>query len=192
MDLNQLKMPPVKILYLKNEDNQSQIKEIDRFEYEIYSLNNLTDVSLYHINYNKKAILKCINCGRFFIPSVYETEKYNEETGNDELISVTERITKLTCSEKCQQNLRKDKEFINNNKDFKTKLKNMRDKLGKRDNDREKKGLKPRYYKRLFDKEYKIKEEVVKKKYKNKVKIEYELEKFLEEETIKFDKLYNE
>lgn len=192
MDLNQLKMPPAKIIYSNNEANPSQRKVIDRFEYEIYSLNNLVDVSLYHIHYNRKAILKCLNCGRLFIPSAYEVEKYNEETGNDEAKNINERITKLTCSEKCQQSLREDKEFINNNKDFKTKLKNMRDKLRKRDNDREKKGLKPRYYKRLFDKEYKIKEEEVKKKYKNKVKIEYELEKFLEEETIKFDKLYNE
>lgn len=192
MDLNQLKMPPVKIIYSNNRNTQSERKQIDRFEYEIYSLENLLDVSLYHIHYNRKVILKCLNCDRFFIPSIYETEKYNEYTGNDELKNISERITKLTCSEKCQQDLRKNKKLINDNRSSKEKRKIIRDKLRKRDNARIRKGLEPKNYLLLFDKEYDIQKEKLEEKYNgDKIKIEYELRKILEKEEIRFDKLYN-
>lgn len=192
MDLNQLKIPPVKIMYSNSENTQSQRKQIDRFEYEIYSLENFIDVSLYHIHYNRKAILKCLNCNRFFIPSVYETEKYNEETGKEETKNINERITKLTCSEKCQQDLRENRKFMNNNMSSKEKRKKIRDKLRKRDNTRIKKGLEPKDYLLLFDNEYDIQKEKMEEKYnENKIKIEYELRKILEEEEIRFDRLYN-
>jgi hypothetical protein len=191
MDINQLKLPPVKIKYLSKKDKTTKFKVIDKYEYEIYSLNNLVDVSLHHINYNKKAILKCINCEKYFIPTTYEVEQYNDKTGNDEKKEISERITKLTCSEKCLQILRQNKEFMNNNKDLKTIRKNLRDKLRKRDNKIKKMNLKSKDLLLTFTKDYDEKEKELKEIYKgNIINIENELLKFIKEESIKLDELY--
>ena len=81
---------------------------------------------------------------------------------------------------------------MNNNMSSKEKRKKIRDKLRKRDNTRIKKGLEPKDYLLLFDNEYDIQKEKVEEKYNgNKIKIEYELRKILEEEEIRFDRLYN-
>ena len=158
-------------------------KVIDSYKYEIYSLNNLVDISLYYIHSNRKAILKCLNCGKYFMPSTYSIVKdndiYNEET------TINERLTKLTCSDNCLLKLKRNKSMTNKNKTSKEIKKNIMDKLRNRDLRAKNKGLNSNQLFTFLDK-YDEKEMQLKNEYgNNKLKIEIELKKFLEAEDTK-------
>ena len=179
-DINQLSIPPVKIKYVERKDGK---KVIDSYKYEIYSLNNLVDISLYYIHSNRKAILKCLNCGKYFMPSTYSIVKdndiYNEET------TINERLTKLTCSDNCLLKLKRNKSMTNKNKTSKEIKKNIMDKLRNRDLRAKNKGLNSNQLFTFLDK-YDEKEMQLKNEYgNNKLKIEIELKKFLEAEDTK-------
>lgn len=95
-----LQLPPVKITYQKDESNYTEQSQNGRYnpiemtyEYGIETLEDLTNVCIYHISYNKKAILQCSVCKKFFVPDKHE--------GIDDREEITERNDRKTCSPEC-------------------------------------------------------------------------------------------
>ena len=196
-DIKQLKLPPVKIIYSHkiNLDGQYENKyEIDKYYYEIYSLNNLVDVSLYYINQNGKAILKCAFCKKYFIPRRHIIVKDTENKRNVEKI-IDERTTKVFCSNRCNEDFKSKIPISTPNdntivaKDYEDARKNLRDRLRQKDNRRKKKGLKELNLLKKFDeKEEKTKNELIEKYGKNNNRIEFELLKLIRKENEKLNK----
>ena len=95
-----LQLPPVKITYQKDESNYIKQNQNGRYnpiettyEYGIETLEDLTNVSIYHISCSKKAILQCSVCNTFFVPHKHEGIGVGEE--------ITERNDRKTCSPEC-------------------------------------------------------------------------------------------
>ena len=95
-----LQLPPVKVIYKKDENNYTEQSQNGRYnpiemtyEYGIETLEDLTNVCIYHISYNKKAILQCSVCNKFFVPDKHEGIGIGEE--------ITERNDRKTCSPEC-------------------------------------------------------------------------------------------
>ena len=196
-DIKQIRLPPVKITYSQkvNLDEEYENKyEIDKYYYEIYSLNNLVDVSLYHINQNGKAVLKCAHCKKYFIPREHTIIKDTKDEINVEK-TINERTSKVFCSNKCNENSKSNMPISTPNdntvvaKDYGDAKKNLRDRLRQRDNKRKAKGLKELNLLEKFDeKEKKKKDELIKKYGKGNSRIEFELLKLVRKENEKLNK----
>lgn len=100
-----LQLPPLKIIYQKDESNYTEQSQNGRYnpiemtyEYSIETLEDLTNVCIYHISYNKKAILQCSVCKKFFVPDKHE--------GIGEKDEIIERNDRKTCSPKCSAQAR--------------------------------------------------------------------------------------
>lgn len=65
-----------------------------KFTYEIRSLKDLFDVTIYQLSLSHQAIIKCKNCEKYFIPPI----EFNEKTGKSKKI----RNDKVYCSYKCK------------------------------------------------------------------------------------------
>lgn len=109
---NELYLPRVKIHYNdKLEEEFSTVKSINRknapkkeilsYKYYIYTLFDLVNATLYHLQRSDKAILCCSICGKYFIRQEHNYDYYNEKTGNDETKTITERNSRITCSNEC-------------------------------------------------------------------------------------------
>lgn len=196
-DIRQLRLPPVKVTYSQkiNLDGENENKyEIDEYHYDIYSLNNLVDVSLYHINQNEKAILKCAYCKKYFIPREHTIIKDTKDEINVKK-TIDERTTKVFCSDKCKENFKSKVPISTPNdntvvsKDYGDARKNLRDRLRQKDNRRKKKGLKELNLLKKFDeKEKKTKNELIERYGKNNNRIEFELLKLIRKENEKLNK----
>lgn len=104
-----LQLPPVKVIYKKDENNYTEQSQNSRYnpvemtyEYGIETLEDLTNVCIYHISYNKKAILQCSVCNKFFVPDKHEIVKDDSKKTRD----VTERNDRKTCSPECSAQAR--------------------------------------------------------------------------------------
>lgn len=131
-----LQLPPVKVIYKKDESNYIEQSQNGRYnpiemtyEYGIETLEDLTNVCIYHISYNKKAIIQCSVCNKFFVP-----DKHNGITEKDEII---ERNDRKTCSPECSAQART--EHLKTNFElhpYKKIHKNICDLLRKRDKEK--------------------------------------------------------
>ena len=131
-----LQLPPVKVIYKKDENNYTEQNQNGRYnpiemtyEYGIETLEDLTNVCIYHISYNKKAIIQCSVCNKFFVPDKHEGIGIGEE--------ITERNDRKTCSPECSakaktKHLKADLE----KHPYKKIHKNICDSLRKRDKEK--------------------------------------------------------
>lgn len=69
-----------------------------KFTYEIQSLQDLFNVTIYQLSLSHQPIINCKNCGKYFIPPI----EFDEKTGKSKRI----RDDKLYCSEKCKSQYR--------------------------------------------------------------------------------------
>ena len=79
------------------------------YEYGIETLEDLTNVCIYHISYNKKAIIQCSVCNKFFVP-----DKHNGITEKDEIIERNDRKTcriKLLLESRLYNKIRKGADY---------------------------------------------------------------------------------
>lgn len=131
-----LQLTPVKVIYIKDENNYTEQNQNGRYnpieiiyEYGIETLEDLTNVCIYHISHNKKAILQCSVCNKFFVP-----DKHNGISEKDEII---ERNDRKTCSPECSAKART--EHLKTNFElhpYKKIHKNICDLLRKRDKEK--------------------------------------------------------
>lgn len=70
-----INLPQAKIHFKNNQKRISSLKAF-RYEYEIKSLEEIIYINLYHIILNNSALLKCHNCGDYFLPKLRNNEKY--------------------------------------------------------------------------------------------------------------------
>lgn len=109
---SELYLPRVKIYYnnkseeeystVKNTNRKNAIKkEILSYQYSICSLTDLANATLYHLQCSDKAILCCSVCGKYFIRKKHSYDYYNDKTGNDETKIITEKNSRITCSNEC-------------------------------------------------------------------------------------------
>ncbi len=133
-----LSVPSVDIKLGKKEDSNESYKE-EYYIYKVSNLNEICNISILQLTYNNKVIVKCKNCGKYFIPinrsdTVYCNNYY-----------ITKKGKRLTCKqasdsgniiddeEKSEITRRKDKIRSNLNKnyhqyasEFKEKCKSIR------------------------------------------------------------------
>lgn len=173
-----LQLPPAKITYQKDESDYIEQNQNGRYnpiemtyEYGIETLEDLTNVCIYHISYNKKAILQCTVCNKFFVPHkhtiVYDDGKKEKEK------EITERNDRKTCSLECLDKARKAHTKSNFElHPYKKIYKNICDSLRKKDKEKLEQ----------FKEKFKVIESEYKKTYNNKpaVYIEKMLLKWLQ------------
>ncbi len=70
-----LSLPPVEFFFETNNEKLPSVKII-KYTYKLSSIEDLVSISLYHIFLSKKVLLKCENCGDYFLPRVRNDEKY--------------------------------------------------------------------------------------------------------------------
>lgn len=155
----ELSLPKVKIKFENIEYNSNLKEKMEpySFTYSIFSITDFVNVTLYHLQKNKKAILCCANCQKYFVPS---THIKTVETKNIHNKLIKERNTRITCSEYCANRRRTDKTKLNLY-GYKKEKKNLRDNLRNYDKRHNTNHLKE------FDLNFKTKENEILKKYGN-------------------------
>ena len=141
------------------------------YTYSIFSLFDFANVTIYHLHKNKKPILCCVNCKKFFIPDSHVDENTLSKT-------IIEKNDRLTCCQECNAE-RKSKKTETNLFGYKRIKKNICDNL------RKKKKLSEL---ETFNNEFQNKEKSVLQKYGNESieLIEEKMTKFMLEQKEKY------
>ena len=88
-------LPTVKIEYdTENFNSPPPFK----YTYEIQSLKDLFDTTIYQLSLSHRPIIKCLNCGKYFIPPI----EFNEKAGKNKRT----RDDKIYCNDKCKMQYR--------------------------------------------------------------------------------------
>lgn len=134
---NELYLPRVTLIY----DNQeiedystkrivnrrgNPKKELISCKYSIFSLADLVNTTLYHLQCSDKAILCCSYCGKYFIPKEHTAQLYNNVTGNDEEKDIIERNSRMTCSKECSKKMKNERTKLKNSTGYRHELKSLR------------------------------------------------------------------
>lgn len=166
---NKLIVPTAELIFNHNYDECDTIK-IDKFIYKVTTIQEIANITLYHIVQNKNVLKKCENCGDYFIPKTRNNEKYC-----DKYIKIAEDDTKLYC-----RNVGKYRSYSTKNHNTSQLYKTLKDRINKNISsancDEKILNEKLTELKNMYDK--------IKGKYKDKSTQNYELHKYL----VEFDK----
>lgn len=170
---NNLIIPTAELVFNNNYDECDNIK-IDKFIYKVTTIQELINITFYHIIQNKNVIKKCENCGDYFIPKTRNNEKYC-----DKYIKVAEDDTKLYC-----HNVGKYRSYKIKHHNTSQLYKILKERIIKKisSNDSNKEVLEKKLTELInnYDK--------LKKQYKDKEKQKYEIHKYLVDFDKKFQK----
>lgn len=126
----QLSLPNVEIKFDNIEYNSNLKEKMEpySFTYSIFSIADLVNVTLYHLQKNERAILRCANCKKYFVPTTHINIIEREDSDKVDKKLIKERNTRVTCSDDCLNERRREK-TKQNLYGYKKEKKNLRDSL---------------------------------------------------------------